>query len=108
MIDLHALATKLRTKVSVPTGTPIPMKPSGQKEARETSALRELKAGLLLMMQCATCIKGSQSRAVVDDAVRNIERSLLRGALGEDGGLGDVEVKSSILLEDVHKLSQDL
>jgi hypothetical protein len=46
-------------------------------------------------------IKGSQSRAVVDDAVRDIERSLMRNALGEDGGLGDVEVKSSILLEDI-------
>jgi hypothetical protein len=31
--------------------------------------------------------------------------SLLRNALGEDGGLGDVEVKSSILLEDIlHEL----
>jgi hypothetical protein len=46
--------------------------------------------------------------AVVDDAVRYIEHSLLRDALGEDGGLGDVEVKSSILLEDVLELSHDL
>ncbi len=51
-------------------------------------------------------IKGSQSRAVVDDAVRDIKRSLLRNALGEDGGLGDVEVKSSILHEDVLYLGQ--
>ncbi len=40
--------------------------------------------------------------------MRYIERSLLRDALGEDGGLGDVEVKSSILLEDVLELRQDL
>jgi hypothetical protein len=53
-------------------------------------------------------IKGSQNGAVVDDAVRDIERSLLRDALGEDGGLGDVEVKSSMLLEDMLELSQDL
>ena len=44
-------------------------------------------------------MKESQSRAVVDDAVRGIQRSLLCNALVEDGGLGDVEVKSRILLE---------
>jgi hypothetical protein len=54
------------------------------------------------------CIKGRQGGAVADDAVRYIERSLLRDAIGEDGSLGDVEVKSSILLEDVLELSQDL
>jgi hypothetical protein len=54
MIDLHALATKLRTKVSVPIGTPIPIKPSGQKEASDTSISRGVKAGLLLIMLCAT------------------------------------------------------
>jgi hypothetical protein len=43
-------------------------------------------------------IQGSQSR-VVDDVVRNIEHNLLCDTIGEDGGLGDVEVKSSILLE---------
>jgi hypothetical protein len=32
MIVLHGLDTKFRTKASVPIGTPIPMKPSGQKE----------------------------------------------------------------------------
>jgi hypothetical protein len=55
-------------------------------------------------------MKESQSRAVVDDAVRDMKRSLLRNALGEDGGLGDVEVKSksSILLVDMLELSQDL
>ena len=53
-------------------------------------------------------MKGSQGGAVADDAVRYIERSLLRDALGEDGSLGDVEVKSSILLEDVLEASQDL
>jgi hypothetical protein len=40
MIFLHVLARKLRTKVSVPIGTPIPTNPSGQKEARATSAVR--------------------------------------------------------------------
>jgi hypothetical protein len=30
-------------------------------------------------------IERNQSKAVVDDAVRDIERSLLRDALGEDG-----------------------
>ena len=38
--SLHVLATKFRTKASVPIGTPIPTKPSGQKEARRTSPLR--------------------------------------------------------------------
>jgi hypothetical protein len=38
--------------------------------------------------------------------VRDIKRSLLRNAFGEDGGLGDVEVKSSILHEDVLYLGQ--
>ena len=33
-------------------------------------------------------MKESQSRAVVDDDVRGIKRSLLRNALGEDGGVG--------------------
>ncbi len=39
---------------------------------------------------------------VVDDVVCDIERNLLRDSLGEGGGLGDVEVKSTILLEDIH------
>ena len=54
MIDLHVLVTKFRTKASVPIGKPIPMKPSGQNEARETSTLRGVKTGLLLMMLCVT------------------------------------------------------
>ena len=41
-------------------------------------------------------MKESQSRAVVDDAVRGIQRSLLCNAVVEDGGLGDVEVKSTL------------
>jgi hypothetical protein len=49
-------------------------------------------------------MKESQSRAVVNDAVHGIKRSLLCNALGEDGGLGDVEVKSSILIEDMLEL----
>ena len=38
--SLHVLATKFCTKASVPIGTPIPTKPSGQKEAKTTSPLR--------------------------------------------------------------------
>ena len=34
MIILHVLATKFLTNVSVTIGTPIPTKPSGQKESR--------------------------------------------------------------------------
>jgi hypothetical protein len=37
-----------------------------------------------------------------------ITRKLLAGALGKDGGLGHVEVKPGILLEDVLEISQDL
>jgi hypothetical protein len=37
----------------------------------------------------------------VDDPVHYIELRLQCDTLGEDGGLGDVEVKSIILLEDV-------
>ena len=50
----------------------------------------------------------SPLRRGVDDVVRHIQHSLLSDALGEDGSLGDVEVKSSILLEDVLEVSQDL
>ena len=45
---------------------------------------------------------------MVDDRGRYIQCSMLRDALGEDAGLGDVEVKSSILLEDVPDVSKDL
>ena len=44
----------------------------------------------------------------IDDVVRRIKRSLLGDTLGEDGGLGDVKFKSSILLQDVLELRQDL
>ena len=37
-----------------------------------------------------------------------IEHSLLYDTLGEDGGLEYVEIKSSILLENVFELGQDL
>ena len=53
MISLHVLATKLRTKASVPIGTPMPMKPSGQKESRRTSLLRCVRVGVACMMVCA-------------------------------------------------------
>jgi hypothetical protein len=42
------------------------------------------------------------------DVVRHIEGSLVGDALGEDGGLGDVKLQASILLEDMLELSQDL
>jgi hypothetical protein len=45
---------------------------------------------------------------VTDDVVWYIEHSLLCDSLGEDGSLGDVEVKSIILLEDFLELIQDL
>ncbi len=48
IIALHVLATKFCTKESVPIGTPIPTKPSGQKEARDTSPLRFLIPALRL------------------------------------------------------------
>jgi hypothetical protein len=38
MISLHVLATKFRTKASVPIGTPIPMKPSGQGRKKRAFA----------------------------------------------------------------------
>ncbi len=43
-----------------------------------------------------------------DDVVRHIERSLLGDTLEEDGSIGEVEVKCSILLEDWPEVSQDL
>ncbi len=36
------------------------------------------------------------------------KRSLLRVAVGQDGRLGDIKVKSSILLQDVLQVSQNL
>ena len=36
----------------------------------------------------------------VDDIVRLIKRSLLRDALGEAAGLGDVKLQASVLFED--------
>jgi hypothetical protein len=63
MISLHVLATKLCIKASVPIGTPMPMKPSGQKES-----------------------------------TRN----------GKDGGLRDVEVQTSICLQNGLELTRNL
>ena len=54
MISLHDLATKLRTKASVPIHTPIPTKLSGQNEARATSTVRCVNVGLVVRMLCAT------------------------------------------------------
>jgi hypothetical protein len=54
MISLHILDVKFRTKVSLPTGTPIPMKSSGRKEARETSPLSWINAGMTTRMMCVT------------------------------------------------------
>ena len=42
----------------------------------------------------------------MDDVLRRIKGSLLGDALGEDGGLGDVQLQASILLEDMPELSQ--
>jgi hypothetical protein len=50
MIPLHVLATKLRTKASVPIVTSMAMKPSGQKESRRTSFLRCVRVGVPSMM----------------------------------------------------------
>jgi hypothetical protein len=50
MISLHVLVTKLRTKASVPIGTTMPMKPSGQKESRRTSLVRCDRVGVVSMM----------------------------------------------------------
>ncbi len=67
MIILHVLVTKLRTNVSVPIDTPIPTKPSGQKESR---TLRFVNTELESMMVCATsntvwCVKFLVGRMVV-------------------------------------------
>ncbi len=52
--------------------------------------------------------KVRQCGAGSKDAVRYIKRSLLRDALGEDNGLRDVELQTSICLEDGLELSQNL
>ena len=44
----------------------------------------------------------------VDDVVDRIKHCLLGETLGEDGGLGEVKVKSVIHLEDTLEFSQDL
>jgi hypothetical protein len=50
-----------------------------------------------------------QSRADGDDVLRYIKRDLLRDTLTrEDGGLVDVELQTSISLENSLKLRQDL
>ena len=50
----------------------------------------------------------SQRGGCVYDILRHIKGSLVGDALGEDGGLGDVKLQASILLEDMLELSQDL
>ncbi len=50
----------------------------------------------------------SQRGGSLYDLLRHIEGSLVGDALGEDGGLGDVKLQASILLEDMLELSQDL
>jgi len=48
----------------------------------------------------------SQRGGCLYDVLRRIKGSLLGDALGEDGGLGDVKLQASILLEDMPELSQ--
>ncbi len=43
--------------------------------------------------------KLSQCRAASNEAVCHIKHSLLGGALGEDGGLGDIKLQSCIFFE---------
>jgi hypothetical protein len=50
----------------------------------------------------------SQRGGCLYDVLRHIKGSLGSDALGEDGGLRDVELQASILLEDMLELSQDL
>jgi hypothetical protein len=50
----------------------------------------------------------SQRGGSLYDVLRHIKGSLGSDALGEDGGLGDVEFQTSILLEDMLEFSQDL
>jgi hypothetical protein len=50
MIFLHVFTTKLHTNVSMVIDTPIPTKPSGQKESRVISVLRCVNVGLTVMM----------------------------------------------------------
>ena len=53
--------------------------------------------------------KVRQCGAGSNDAVRYIERSLLRNAMGrENGCLSDIELQASIFFENGLKLSQDL
>jgi hypothetical protein len=77
MIDLHVLPTKLLSHT----------------DTNETLRTKRSVGDIH--------IKESQNRVVVVDVVDWIKHSLLRNVLGEDGGLGDVEVKSSILIEDM-------
>ena len=45
---------------------------------------------------------------VVDEVLRHIKSSFLAEAVGEEGCFGHVEVKSSVLVESVLEISQDL
>jgi hypothetical protein len=74
---------------SVPIGTPIPTKPSGQKKTRDTSP------------------NIPQFLSVGDDDVRHIEHNMLGDDLGEDGGLGDITFQPCVFLEDTLYLSQN-
>jgi hypothetical protein len=49
--------------------------------------------------------EGAVQWAGSGDVVRQIERSLMGGALGEDRGVGDVKLQAGILLEDMLELS---
>ena len=42
------------------------------------------------------------------DVLHHIKDSLVSDSLGEDGGLGDVDLQTNICLEDILEVSQDL
>jgi hypothetical protein len=70
----------------------MPMKPSGQKESRRTS-----------------CTEVDNGGGCLHDGLRHIKRSLDSDTFrGEDGGLRDVDLQTSICLEDGLELSQNL
>jgi hypothetical protein len=80
IITLYVLTTKCWMKASVPMGTPMPTKSSGQKDARETLSVASVGLEFYHIW-------------------RHITRSLLADALGKDGCLEHVEVNFGILLE---------
>jgi hypothetical protein len=63
------------------------MKPSGQKESRRTSLLRYARVGVACMMVC-----------VISNTAWTVK----------DGGLRDVELQTSICLENGLELDQNL